>query len=74
MNAKPIIAIGLSDQAACNGSIIQQDLDKKLADYHVLLYFTNNITEPKLEVYNAPDADKKTIEEIRQMIKDAMKC
>jgi hypothetical protein len=37
------------------------------------LYFTNNITEPKLEVYNAPDADKKTIEEIRQMIKDAMK-
>jgi hypothetical protein len=73
MNAKPILVIGLSDQAAFDGPIIQQDLDQKLADYHVLLYFTNNITEPKFEVYNAPDADKKTIEEIRQMIKDAMK-
>ena len=72
MNAKPILIVSLSEKAAFDGPMIQQTLDQKLTDYHVLLYFSNNITEPKFQVLNALDADKKTIEEIKQMVKEAM--
>jgi hypothetical protein len=72
MNAKPILVVGLSKKAAFDGRMMQQTLDQKLTDYHVLLYFSNNITDLKFQVLNALDADEKTIEEIRQMIKEAM--
>jgi hypothetical protein len=73
MNAKPIFVVGLTNLSIGDFGTIQKDLDKKMPDYHILLYGSERITDPEFQIFNAPDADEKSIEEIKQIVKEALK-
>jgi hypothetical protein len=46
---------------------IQQDLQAKLSDYHVLCMTDPGVSSPQFECYNAVNAEEKDIEELKQM-------
>lgn len=46
---------------------IQQDLQAKLSDYHVLCMTDPEVSSPQFECYNAVNAEEKDIEELKQM-------
>lgn len=69
--SKPIFIWRVPLQAVVGNSEqfeqIQQDLQAKLSDYHVLCMTDPEVSSPQFECYNAVNAEEKDIEELKQM-------
>ncbi len=71
--AKPILTIGLPDSMNRErSSEISENLQKKLSDYHVLVYPTKE-EEIKFQTFYDKDFTEVNLEELKQLIKEEMK-
>lgn len=74
MKAKPIFIVRLpidifeKDRPV----FIQDNLRKKLHDYHVIVLMCN-VDEPKFEAFYEKDFNEVKFEELKQIVKDSLK-
>ena len=68
--AKPIVLLGVpSDQPREKMEELTAVMKKTLSDYHVLVYIRRDL-EIKMEVFKKSDYTEKSIEELREYIKE----
>jgi len=53
-------------------TVMAQDLQTKLSDYHVLTMMDPLIGSVQFECYNTTDVDTKSFAELKQLVKDAL--
>jgi len=66
--AKPIVLLGVpSDQPRESMEELQENMRRKLSDYHILVYIRRDL-EIKMEIFNDKDSPEITIQELKEYI------